>query len=49
MFLKPLRTEPPDDRRKPDDGFIGSDGYHEARDFPLKNIPDFQDKISKRG
>ena len=49
VILNIILTELSDDLRKQYYSLVESDRFDEAGDFALKNIPDFQDKLSKRG
>ena len=48
VILNIILTELSDDLRKQYYSLVESDRLDEVRDFALKNIPDFQDKLSKR-
>ncbi len=48
VILNIVLTELSDDLKKDFYGLLEENKYDEARDFAMQNIPDFQDKLSKR-
>ena len=48
VILNIVLTELSDDLKKVFYGLLEENKYDEAREFAMENIPDFEDKLSKR-
>ena len=48
VILNIVLTELPDDLKKVFYGLLEENKYDEARELAMGNIPDFEDKLSKR-